>query len=144
MFQRVELLVVVIIVFKRYPSTYCKVVVSFVATFKIWTLYLKIRMTTFKIILQYKAHYKLNIKRRCGAFGSASDSLSVSWAPLKAPVVSLSKQLYPPCKNCLLHNLTERNRYKLNIKVLFGQMYLQSKIKSQWLKLYCKKLFRDC
>jgi len=46
-------LFIVIIVFKRYPSTYCwcNVVVSFFATYKIKTkCYLKIRITTFNML----------------------------------------------------------------------------------------------
>jgi len=46
----VKLLVIVVIVFKRYSSTYCLMQGSlpFVATFKHWNSYLKIRITTFK------------------------------------------------------------------------------------------------
>jgi len=46
----IKLLVIIIIVFKRYSSIYCLMQVSlpFVATFKNWNSYLKIRITTFK------------------------------------------------------------------------------------------------
>jgi len=49
----VKLLVIVITVYKRYPSTYSLMqgscfICTYVSTFKIWIFYFKIRITTFK------------------------------------------------------------------------------------------------
>jgi len=49
----VKLLVIVITVFKHYASTYCLMQgsCSFVATFKIWTFYPKVRITKMRMKL---------------------------------------------------------------------------------------------
>jgi len=39
-------------IFQIIKRNLCKVVVLFVATFKIWTFYLKIRITTFKRMVE--------------------------------------------------------------------------------------------